>query len=165
VKIEIREARESDLLAILSLHRELENPETVVTLSLEQARKIFERIGGYPNYKIFLAQIEEQIVGTFALLLMDNLAHNGSPSGVVEDVVVASNWQGNGIGKAMMTFARERCHNYGCYKLVLSSNSKRTKAHQFYESLGFVKHGFSFSTEQLAPLTEVRTHDIFDPAT
>jgi len=42
-----------------------------------------------------------------------------------------------------MAFAREA----GCYKLVLSSNQKRERAHAFYESLGFQRHGFSFSIE------------------
>lgn len=28
--------------------------------------------------------------------------------------------------------------------LVLSSNAKRTEAHQFYEALGFKQHGISF---------------------
>jgi len=35
----------------------------------------------------------------------------------------------------------------GCYKLVLSSNQKRARAHAVYESLGFQRHGFSFSIE------------------
>ena len=75
---------------------------------------------------------------------MDNLGHCGTPSAVVEDVVVAAQAQGRGIGKAMMAFARERCREKGCYKLVLSSNAKRESAHAFYESIGFARHGYSF---------------------
>ena len=52
--------------------------------------------------------------------------------------------QGNGIGKAMMGFALGLCRDKGCYKLVLSSNASRERAHAFYESLGFKRHGFSF---------------------
>ena len=37
-----------------------------------------------------MAELNGEIVGTFALLIMDNLAHLGAPSGVVEDVVVAA---------------------------------------------------------------------------
>jgi hypothetical protein len=32
----------------------------------------------------------------------------------------------------------------GAYKLVLSSNAKRERAHTFSERLGFVRHGYSF---------------------
>ena len=32
----------------------------------------------------------------------------------------------------------------GCYKVVLSSSDKRDNAHEFYQSLGFEQHGYSF---------------------
>ena len=40
----------------------------------------------------------------------------------------------------------------GCYKLVLSSNAKRERAHAFYESLGFERHGYSFRIESGRPV-------------
>ena len=105
---------------------------------------LFERFGRYPDYTLYVAEQERAIVGTFALLVMDNLGHLGAPSGIVEDVVVAPDRQSSGIGRAMMHFAMERCREKRCYKLVLSSNAKRTRAHAFYESLGFERHGYSF---------------------
>jgi GNAT superfamily N-acetyltransferase len=62
----------------------------------------------------------------------------------VEDVAVAPARQGQGIGKAMMAHALEQSRKAGCYKLALSSNLVRTAAHQFYESLGFERHGYSY---------------------
>jgi hypothetical protein len=53
----------------------------------------------------------------------------------------------------MMAFARNRCREKGCYKLVLSSNGKRERAHAFYESLGFARHGYSFRLD-LAPVRQ-----------
>ena len=44
----------------------------------------------------------------------------------------------------MMRFAMARATEKHCYKIVLSSNAKRERAHSFYESLGFERHGFSF---------------------
>ena len=44
----------------------------------------------------------------------------------------------------MMEFALDLCRAKGCYKLMLSSNAKRKRAHAFYESLGFERHGLSF---------------------
>lgn len=78
---------------------------------------------------------------------MDNLAHMGAKSGLIEDVVIKSEFQGKGIGKQMMLHAMEVCKKSGCYKVSLSSNLKREKAHQFYEGLGFQKHGYSFLIE------------------
>ncbi len=138
----IREAHKTDLSSILNLYATvLDKGET---LSLTDAENHFDKMMTYPNYKVFVAEKCDLIVGTFALLIMDNLAHVGTPSGVVEDVVVAQNHQGQGIGKIMMQFALNRCQDFGCYKMVLSSNLKRVEAHQFYENLGFHKHGFSY---------------------
>jgi GNAT superfamily N-acetyltransferase len=85
-----------------------------------------------------------EVVGTYALLVMHNLAHQGTPSAIVEDVVVSAERQSQGIGQQMMAHAQEQARVAGCYKMVLSSNQKRERAHAFYESLGFQRHGFSF---------------------
>ncbi len=85
-----------------------------------------------------------EVVGAYSLLIVDNLAKRGRPSGVVEDVAVLPSRQGQGIGRAMMTHALEQCRASDCYKLTLSSNVKRESAHRFYESLGFERHGYSF---------------------
>lgn len=143
IEVTIREAEEGDLPAILSVYRSA-GLDSARTLSASEAGTIFQRIWTYPDYKIFVASREGKIIGTFALLIMDNLVNGGLPSGIVEDVAVMKDNQGQGIGKQMMNFALERCRQRGCYKLVLSSNEKRDAAHRFYESLGFVRHGFSF---------------------
>jgi GNAT superfamily N-acetyltransferase len=145
VKIEIREATEKDLFSVLSLFKQPDVDQDA--LSILQAQGIFKRIRHYPNYKIYVAKTDYRIVGTFSLLIMDKLAHMGARSGIVDDVVVHLDWQGKGIGKKMMQFAMDRCKESGCYKLMLSSNIKRDLAHQFYEKLGFKKHGYSFTIE------------------
>ncbi|MBM3135807.1 MAG: GNAT family N-acetyltransferase [Chloroflexi bacterium] len=140
--MEIRPARREDLAAILALYADLETDGQV--LDLPAAESIFARMQQYPNYTVYVAVAEGQIVGSFELLIMDNLAHVGAPSGIVEDVVVHPAWRGQGIGKQMMAFALQQCRQAGCYKLALSSNRKREAAHRFYEALGFQKHGYSF---------------------
>ena len=140
--MEIRPARREDLAAILALYADLETDGQV--LDLPAAESIFARMQQYPNYTVYVAVAEGQIVGSFELLIMDNLAHVGAPSGIVEDVVVHPAWRGRGIGKQMMLFAMEQCRQAGCYKLALSSNRKREAAHRFYAALGFQKHGYSF---------------------
>jgi ribosomal protein S18 acetylase RimI-like enzyme len=142
MKINIREAYNPDLPAILDLYGTVLDKGDV--LSLPEAETLFAKMQSYPNYKVFVAENEQNIVGTFALLIMDNLAHRGTPSGIVEDVAVKNELHGQGIGKTMMQFAMQKCQEAGCYKLVLSSNQKRVEAHAFYESLGFERHGFSF---------------------
>jgi GNAT superfamily N-acetyltransferase len=146
VRLVIREANAEDLQGVLRVYSEA-GLDTGENLGLAESEAILKRIEQYPNYKVFVAETEGQIAGTFALLIMDNLAHRGARSGLVEDVGVLPSFQGKGIGKEMMQFAMNRCKEHGCYKMALSSNEARTDAHKFYESLGFARHGFSYRVE------------------
>ena len=71
----------------------------------------------------------------------------GARSAVAEDIAVAPAFQGQGVGSVMMEHARARSREAGCYKLVLSSNEKRTQAHGFYGKLGFTRDGYSVRVE------------------
>lgn len=146
MKVVIRKAAEDDLINILELYKQPDMDDGEV-LPPDRARDIFSRIKSYPDYNVYLAEYNGEIVGTFALLIMDNLAHMGAPSAVVEDVVVRKDLQGRGIGRQMMIFVMDYCKSIGCYKVFLSSNLKRVNAHKFYESLGFKKHGYSYLLE------------------
>lgn len=141
--VRVREAVSADIAAVLGLYAQpdLDNGHV---LPVDQAVKLFEKFGRYPDYTLYVAEQDGAVVGSFALLIMDNLGHLGTPSAIVEDVVVAPARQGQGIGQKMMEFALAHCRAKGCYKLVLSSNAKRVHAHAFYESLGFERHGYSF---------------------
>lgn len=141
--LEIRRAAESDLPEILGLYGQPGLGDGRA-LSVEAAAKVLRRIDAYPDYGVFVARAGGVLVGTFALLIMDNLAHLGARSAVVEDVCVDEGQRRSGVGRAMMEFAMGAAREGGCYKLTLSSNLARTNAHEFYRSLGFEQHGLSF---------------------
>lgn len=145
MNITIRVATITDVPEILKIYAAALDNHQVLTV--EEAEKIFVRQNQYPDYHVFMAENEHQAVGTFALLVMENMAHMGMPSAVVEDVGVLPEFQGFGIGKKMMAYALQYAKAKGCYKMSLSSNLRREQAHQFYESLGFTKHGYSFLME------------------
>ncbi|WP_396437798.1 GNAT family N-acetyltransferase [Limnohabitans sp.] len=148
----IREANEDDLPAVLALYAQPGMDEGQV-LTLNEAKAVLAQFRQYPSYRLWVAcdaasgaarSKAGPVVGTYALLVMHNLAHQGTPSAIVEDVVVSAQWQGQGVGQHMMRHAQQQARLAGCYKLMLSSNQKRERAHAFYESLGFQRHGFSF---------------------
>jgi GNAT superfamily N-acetyltransferase len=149
----IRQATEDDLPAVLALYAQPCMDDGRV-LPLEDAKRLLAQFGQYPSYRLWVAcdtatdtDRSGEVVGTYALLIMHNLAHQGTPSAIVEDVVVSAARQGQGIGHHMMRHAQQQARAGACYKLVLSSNQKRERAHAFYESLGFQRHGFSFVIE------------------
>jgi GNAT superfamily N-acetyltransferase len=141
--VTIREASESDLPAILRAYTAA-GIDGGRSFTVEEAREHFACLGRYPSYRIFVALVEGEVAGTYALVILDNLAKRGAKCGVVEDVAVMPEQQGKGIGRSMMDHAREQCRLAGCYKLTLSSGLPREGAHRFYDSLGFERHGYSF---------------------
>lgn len=140
---EIRRAGKADLAAVLRLYGQPELDDGAV-LTQAAAEAIFTRMERYPDYHLYVAVSGGRIVGTFALLIMDNLGHLGAPSGLMEDVAVDPVCQGQGVGREMVKHAIGLCRQKGCYKLALSANLKRQRAHAFYESLGLTRHGYSF---------------------
>ena len=145
----IREATEEDLASVLALYAD---PELNAgdTLSEQEARTMFAHFKAYPSYRLFvLCEKGERtsVLGSYALLIMHNMVHRGAPAAIVESMVVRADRRGRGLGKRMMTHAMSQAREAGCYKLALSSNQKRERAHAFYESLGFKRHGFSFTVE------------------
>lgn len=149
--VQVRLATVDDLPAVLRLYQQpdLDNGHS---LSLEAATQHFHKIQQYPSYRLFVAEHEGKMVGTFMLLIMDHLLHLGMPSAIVEAVAVDPTQHSRGIGRQMMQWAMDEARRTGCYKLILSSNQKRQRAHAFYQSLGFTLHGYSFGVD-LAPAT------------
>jgi GNAT superfamily N-acetyltransferase len=144
MELALRAATEDDLPAILSLTAQLGQDDGKV-LGLEEAVRIFARMKSYPDYRMYVALLNGRVVGTFSLLIMDNMAHLGARSAILEDVVVEEGLRGRGIGKRIMGYAGSLCRDKGCYKMALTSGRNREAAHRFYESLGFARHGYSFS--------------------
>ena len=144
MNITIRQSTQADLAAILKLYQQ-PSMDDGKAIDIQRAERIYQRLSHYPFYEFYVACLEDSsIVGVFGLLIMDNLGHQGSPAAVVEGVCVDELYRNQGIGKQMMASAVEISREYGCYKLALTSNSKRKKAHQFYQGLGFEQHGISF---------------------
>lgn len=140
----IREAIEKDLPEVLEILSEMDQE---AGLEQTSARKIWDKFKEYPYYKVFVAVDEEKIIGTCSLIILDNLGHHGARLAVAENMIIRSEYRGKGIGHLLMHHVMEQAAKENCYKLMLSSNKKRTQAHRFYEQLGFQQHGISFMIE------------------
>ena len=139
----IRRATLADVPQLLALYTLLDiEPEP--EMPLQQAQQHFTQLVSNAAHQIYVAELEQRVVGSFALIWVGGLSHGARCSCIVEDVVVTHEVQRSGIGQQMMRFAMGLCASRNVYKLVLSSHLKRSAAHQFYEGLGFSKHGYSY---------------------
>lgn len=83
--------------------------------------------------KIFFAKYQNNIVGTFTLLKIDNQTFE------LSKMAVAENIQGLGIGKKMMDYCIEYAESNKIKKLVLYSNTILETAISMYRKYGFME--------------------------
>jgi GNAT superfamily N-acetyltransferase len=112
--------------------------------SEEEYRRVFQEMNALSNYELLVAEDSGNILGTTVLAILPGMAHGVSPFAVIEYVVVDEKYRGKGVGKTMMEYCIQQAKKAGCYKIMLTSDKRRTEAHEFYRSLGFEAsaHGF-----------------------
>jgi N-acetylglutamate synthase-like GNAT family acetyltransferase len=143
----IRQAKEKDIPRILDLYQQLSlSPGTYKKAPVEECKRVFKKMGQVPGYSLLVAEEDGEVVGTTVLAILPGFAHGTSPFAVIEYVVVDENVRNKGIGKIMMEYCMAQAREAGCYKIMLTSDIRRERAHQFYRSLGFEAsaEGFRF---------------------
>ena len=129
--LELCTLTDSQIADLLGLMKEL-NAGLTVTPEMQR------RAVGAPGTRIFVAEDDaKRIVGCATLCVYE------SPSGrkaSVEDVVVASAFRGQGIGRTLL----QRIIDFAGSKLSpidlhLTSNPSRAEANALYQALGFEK--------------------------
>jgi ribosomal protein S18 acetylase RimI-like enzyme len=134
----IREARHRDLAAIVAmladddLGRGRENPD-----DLEHYSLIFAQIEGDVRNAIMVAERDGKVLGCFQITYITGLSRNGATRALIEGVRTHKDARGQGVGEAMMQRAVEMARARGCALVQLTSDKSRTRAHRFYERLGF----------------------------
>jgi len=145
----IRQATEDDIPRILELYDELVVITTPAELGRNPAvndyRETLARINAVPGLNLLVADYQGELLGTMVLFVMPNLSHRACSWLLIENLVVDHRFRSRQLGKALVEYALVQAKEAGCYRITLTSNKKRRRAHKFYRSLGFEasSHGFS----------------------
>jgi GNAT superfamily N-acetyltransferase len=139
MKLTIRLATEEDLPAVVRLFA------TADGNARDQGQDMAPLDPGYAaalremgrDNQLVVAASDQGVVGVFQLTFLRHVAHRGALIAQVEAVYVDPARRGHGVGEAMMRWAIEEAERRGCYRIQLTSNKTRTRAHAFYERLGF----------------------------
>ena len=134
----IRIATEADLPRLIELLAQLaaDNPDREDPSRLTDYAAALARSEAQ-GQRLLVAEAGGRVVGTLVLVLLENLSHQAKPYAIIENVVVDEAERGKRIGEALIRHAIDTARAAGCYKVSLTSNKRRTKAHRFYERLGF----------------------------
>jgi glucosamine-phosphate N-acetyltransferase len=107
----------------------------------DRAEKILSGIKSYPFCTIFVAvQENSQVIGSITLLIEQKFIHNGGKVGHIEDVVTRKEYEGMGIGRALVLKALDFAKVNKCYKLILDCSKSNA---EFYKKIGFKEHEVS----------------------
>jgi len=96
----IRELEENDLFN--GFLESLDSLKKASNLNKDKAREIFKKIKSNPEHVIFVAVLDDKIVGATTMLIELKFIHDGGKVGHIEDVVVAKEHQGKGIGEKLV---------------------------------------------------------------
>ncbi len=142
----IRRARKSDLLRLQELYDQL-HLKNYLSLRVPKMRLVtaFHRLARDRHHAILVAEAAGRVLGTCHVIVVPHLGHALKPLAVVENVVVDSELRSAGIGEHLMAAAIDLARRRGCYKLALTSNIARPRAHKFYERLGWTRTHFAYS--------------------
>lgn len=136
--VKIREIEKRDLEN--GFLESLDSLRRTSDLDAKKAEKVFENIKSNQHHKIFVAIIDEKVVGSTTLFIEPKFIHQGGLVGHIEDVVVTKEFQGKGIGEKLIKASLDFAKNNGCYKTILDCSDDVIP---FYEKIGFKKHSNS----------------------
>jgi GNAT superfamily N-acetyltransferase len=101
--------------------------------------RAFEAIDADPAQTLVVAlDTEGTVVGTMQVTLIPGLSRRGATRAQLESVRVAESARGTGLGTALIEWAIDYAREQGAVLVQLTTDKSRTRAHAFYERLGFV---------------------------
>lgn len=135
--VTIRKAGPDDLPAMHSLLQEMHDQPPWLPEDQPRAAATWEAIVATENRAVLLAFDGAAAVGTVDVIVVPNLSRSASPWAAVENLVVAAQHRGRGLGRLLLNAAIEYAEKSGCYKVQLISAETRSVAHNLYDDSGF----------------------------
>ncbi len=138
--MEITPANESDIPDLCKLLNILFTQEIDFQPDMEAQSRGLARIIGNPETGLILvAREDSQALGMVNLLWTVSTAL-GERVALLEDMVVAPEARGTGVGSQILQQAIQYAKDHGCKRITLLTDRANTEAQRFYQ-----KHGFDFS--------------------
>jgi GNAT superfamily N-acetyltransferase len=138
VPLTIRDARPADSEEIAALLGELGYPATA-----QAVHSRLERLGIVGD-RVVVAASGEEVVGLAHLQVTPTIEHD-RPAAKIGALVVTEAHRGGGIGRALVEALDAEARARGCALLFLTTNARRTDAHEFYKRVGLEETGKRFT--------------------
>lgn len=134
--VHIRNANSADLVPMTDLLKSLFSVEKDFSADGNRQMKGLRMLLGNPRARILVAEGQGEVVGMCTGQIVISTAEGG-PSILVEDVVVRSDRQGEGIGSMLMEAILEYAEETRATRLQLLADCDNTPALKFYDKIGW----------------------------
>jgi GNAT superfamily N-acetyltransferase len=140
----LRQATAADISAIVRLLADDELGHSRESGDERVYAAAFADIERDPNNMILVIDMDGVVAGCAQLTIIAGLGRRAVTRGQIESVRVASSHRGQGLGRWFMEELIDAARRHGCGLVQLTSDTRRTDAHRFYESLGFAASHIGF---------------------
>lgn len=143
----IRAAVESDLLQLLQVYArsdEGRNPRPSAPTIEEETT--WGRMMATNDLTVYVAEIDDRLVGTATFLVLPNLVYECAPTGFIEAMVVSTSQRRRGVASRLLTHVLDDARSLGCNKIQLLAHKDHATdgAHDLYRSVGFTAEAEGF---------------------
>jgi GNAT superfamily N-acetyltransferase len=135
--VRVRPASAADLPGLVELLQVLFAIEADFQLDPERQRRGLAAMLAEPERRaVFVAEADGQVVGMATGQLLISTAEGGAAC-QVEDVVVAANWRGHGLGGWLLEEVSRWARRLGATRLQLVADRENDTALRFYDRRGW----------------------------
>ena len=107
----------ASVMEVVALYNDYSRPKDA-PISEETAQQTLQTIRDQHG-EVYVAIIDNEIIGTYSMYCCFNLARATRPFGVIENVICKKSHRRQGIGKALMQHAISIAESGGWYKVCL----------------------------------------------
>ncbi len=104
--------------------------------------KAFSTTVSFDNYTdnktVYVLEVDNKVVATATLVIINKFIHNGSRMGLIEDVATDESTRGKGYASLIIKELIDKSKLFDCYKVILNCDDKLVT---FYEKNDFIKSG------------------------
>ncbi len=100
-------------------------------------REIIAKLYNNENSYLLVAEVDDKVVSTVYLTIIENLTHNLRSFGVIENVVTHIDYRNKGYASALLQEATNIAKQHNCYKVFLETGSNKESTLNFYQNNGF----------------------------
>jgi ribosomal protein S18 acetylase RimI-like enzyme len=142
-----RETEESDLPIIEKLMTELiEVLDNTKDINIRQVVNNCKNLLKDETSYLLVAEIEGTVTGFINFTTRQTILHQDL-SGLIDELVVAKEFRGKGVGNQLLLAAIRKCRQLGCREVEVSTEKTNTKAREFYKKCGFEERGLLFELD------------------